>query len=245
MGIIYKLTSPSNKSYIGQTIQELNERLNQHKSVAKNNCRLLHNAIMKYGFEQFRVEILKECEPEELNDYEKHFIGLHDTLSPNGYNLTSGGDSHYYVSTETKQLVSKALKSREGLEHLPLYMGTVRKNKVIIGYKIKGHPNHKKQIKFVCTENPNSAYEKCKAFYETLDTSYNVLSETSLGRRRDPERATLPKHMYELKDGDRLIGYFIQGHPKHPKRKKFKGARNLEEAYNKAQNFLAQLMNNV
>ena len=52
MGIIYILTSPDNKSYIGQTIQELKTRMNGHK-YGKSYCRALKDAISKFGFDSF------------------------------------------------------------------------------------------------------------------------------------------------------------------------------------------------
>jgi predicted GIY-YIG superfamily endonuclease len=37
MGIIYMLTSPSKKKYIGQTIRKFEYRWAQHKKIAKEN----------------------------------------------------------------------------------------------------------------------------------------------------------------------------------------------------------------
>nr|DAU59198.1 MAG TPA: intron associated endonuclease [Crassvirales sp.] len=45
----------------------------------------------KYGIENFKVEKLIQCDPEELDTYEKLFIDKLDTYK-NGYNATKGGD---------------------------------------------------------------------------------------------------------------------------------------------------------
>jgi len=49
-GIIYKITSPNGKSYIGQTIQTFNQRMKGHRK-ANSNCILLKKAIIKYGWD--------------------------------------------------------------------------------------------------------------------------------------------------------------------------------------------------
>jgi group I intron endonuclease len=104
MGIIYKLTSPSGKSYIGLTKQTIEKRLWKHKR--SQRCRLLQKAIKKYGFDSFKVEVLDANVPhEKLGDLEKKRIAEHKTLAPNGYNLSTGGQSgfKYCQSTRLRQ----------------------------------------------------------------------------------------------------------------------------------------------
>jgi len=48
----------------------------------------------KYGIDKFHIEILKECPNNELNDYEKAYIKEYNSVAPNGYNLTYGGDGN-------------------------------------------------------------------------------------------------------------------------------------------------------
>ena len=85
MGFIYMLTSPSGKSYIGQTIRPIEERLKQHK-LPSNKCFALANAIQKYGWENFEKHWY-EVPDEELNEHEELMIEALGTLSPSGYNL--------------------------------------------------------------------------------------------------------------------------------------------------------------
>ena len=63
MGIIYKLTSPSGKSYVGLTTQRIEQRMWKHKR--SKFCRLLRKAIEKYGFDNMKLEILDEDVPNE------------------------------------------------------------------------------------------------------------------------------------------------------------------------------------
>jgi len=93
---IYKITCIINKKiYIGQTIQTLNKRFKQHIKEAINNeggCTALNNAIRKYDPKNFTIELLKICcDEESLDKWEKKFIKSFNTISPNGYNIRSGG----------------------------------------------------------------------------------------------------------------------------------------------------------
>tara|TARA_B100000902_G_scaffold202164_1_gene192673 strand:- start:2266 stop:2904 length:639 start_codon:yes stop_codon:yes gene_type:complete len=120
-GLIYKLTSPNNKSYIGQVVQFLKDgrkkgvrgRWLQHCGSARRNCKdgcvYLNRAIRKYKPENFTIEILIYCDIDKLDMYEKQFIDIYDTLTPNGYNLQEGGASGKH-SKETCKKRSLSMK---------------------------------------------------------------------------------------------------------------------------------------
>ena len=99
-GYIYKFTSPSGKSYIGQTYQNPNRRKEQHRySAEKSNIKTkFYDAIRKYGFDSFDFSIIKTIVGEkdtikaELDQLETYYIGKYDTYQ-NGYNMTIGGDT--------------------------------------------------------------------------------------------------------------------------------------------------------
>lgn len=98
-GTIYKITNLINgKVYVGQTVQKLCRRFNQHiHGITKG----VDQAIQKYGAENFKIESLEECPCEMLNECEMFWIKELDCIAPNGYNLTSGGDSDFRRSEET------------------------------------------------------------------------------------------------------------------------------------------------
>lgn len=95
IGYIYKLTSPSNKHYIGQTVQEVSKRLSKHHTKAfsedPNKCRALSNAIVYHGWENFTIEIIDSCYEWNLDFLETEYIEIYNSFAPNGYNLTKGG----------------------------------------------------------------------------------------------------------------------------------------------------------
>jgi group I intron endonuclease len=61
---IYKITSPSNKIYVGQSIH-INKRIIQYKNYVGNSSSIgprLLNSFQKYGWESHKFEIIEECE---------------------------------------------------------------------------------------------------------------------------------------------------------------------------------------
>lgn len=133
------LTSPSGKSYIGQTIKSnVEERWKQHLKPS-NKCRAIYNAIQKYGWDNFQKDWY-ECPDEELNDHEELMVEVLGTLSPNGYNLKEGGangkpseeskqknrEAHIgeknsrYGKTHTEDTINKMKEVKQGDKH-PMY----------------------------------------------------------------------------------------------------------------------------
>lgn len=95
---IYKYTNKiNNKSYIGQSVN-IERRKKQHISSSyytKSNTynTVFHSAIRKYGPENFNFEILVICSVDELDKLEKFYIKEYNTMVPNGYNMTPGGEN--------------------------------------------------------------------------------------------------------------------------------------------------------
>lgn len=107
--VIYKITNKlDGQVYIGQTVKALNKRRNEHFNCDKNTP--LYAAIRKYGRENFTLEPLcSALKPEYLNELEVYFIAYYNSLTPNGYNLTAGGDSAFKRSEHTKKKQSNAM----------------------------------------------------------------------------------------------------------------------------------------
>lgn len=112
VGCIYKIENLiNNKVYIGQTKQKVNYRYSQHFSRLRNNNHqnnYLQNSFNKYGEENFKFEVVCECESlDELNEKEAYYIEEFSSMdSNNGYNLQSGG-KNYSHSSISKQKMSK------------------------------------------------------------------------------------------------------------------------------------------
>lgn len=106
-GFIYKYTSPSGKSYIGQTIYSLKERAKTSNGIGYSNCTIFFRAIQKYGFENFIFEILGEFPINELDKKEKDFIEQYNTIQPNGYNIKPGGANSYTKGQTRKSKIDQ------------------------------------------------------------------------------------------------------------------------------------------
>ena len=113
--VIYLITNLiNNKKYIGQTQQGREEkRWQEHFVYTVNDNKLLHNAIRKYGSENFEVKTIETDIPEELIDErERYYIKYYNTfyLNKQGYNMTEGGQGiHGYIHTEeTKQQIKES-----------------------------------------------------------------------------------------------------------------------------------------
>lgn len=107
--VVYKHTSPSGKSYVGLT-KNYAQRCRAHKSKI-SKCPVFFNAIKKYGWDAFTHEILiGDLSLKLANIFEKHFIEVNNSLSPNGYNLRLGGDVMHFTD-ETRKKISDSKKN--------------------------------------------------------------------------------------------------------------------------------------
>jgi len=112
-GFIYKIVI-KDKVYIGQTI-DITKRISQHKNSLLNNKhrnKYLQNYYNKYGAEEFKWNIIEECNESELDDRERFWINHYSSNNRKfGFNMDSGGKSNKTVSQETKKLMSKIRKN--------------------------------------------------------------------------------------------------------------------------------------
>ena len=116
--IIYKVTNKLNgQIYIGQTSKSLEERKLRHEkeSLTENRKSVkFHNALVKYGFNNFTWEVLRECNSQdELDYYEEFYINKFKALDRNfGYNLKHGGKFGGCYSEEAKKNMGEATKKK-------------------------------------------------------------------------------------------------------------------------------------
>lgn len=122
MGFIYKITNTNNnKLYIGQTTKKRpTDRFSQHRYLARHpeqesSISYLHRAMASDGIDNFKFEILEEVDDDVLNEREQYWIEKLETLTPNGYNLTKGGEGtkgySRIPSLEEREQKSKSMKS--------------------------------------------------------------------------------------------------------------------------------------
>lgn len=103
-GIYYFKCLVSNKGYVGQS-NNINRRIREHLChLRENRHSNVHwqNSWNKYGEENYTWEVLEYCSVEELNERETYWIKELNTLSPNGFNHTCGGDCQHEISDDLR-----------------------------------------------------------------------------------------------------------------------------------------------
>jgi group I intron endonuclease len=103
---VYRATClVSKKSYIGITSTAEHVRWAAHLRDVRNGRResAFHLAIRKYGADAFVREILYVCVNwREAIAVERGAIAAHRTLTPNGYNISVGGEGHIGAASKGK-----------------------------------------------------------------------------------------------------------------------------------------------
>ena len=72
-GVIYKITSPSGRYYIGKTVN-LNGRLSSYKNHNNKEQRLVYNSILKYGWEKHIWVMLPSQISKEIKKNSSQFV---------------------------------------------------------------------------------------------------------------------------------------------------------------------------
>lgn len=125
---IYKITNiKNNKIYIGQT-KNFKERIRTHKYRRTIPNKIWETSIFyldikKYGFENFKTEIIEETNSQEkANFLEIKYINKYNSIEPNGYNVFSGGKNKGTNSSLTfKEKVSKSRKLSNKINRVKIY----------------------------------------------------------------------------------------------------------------------------
>ena len=128
IGRIYKITNKKNGlMYIGCTVYSLDKRFYEHiyRSQIFEYKSKLYNSIRKYGKQSFEIDLICECEIENMHMCEIKYIEMYDTYT-NGLNSTRGGEGclGYEHTDETKEKISNILKngaSHKGKTYEQLY----------------------------------------------------------------------------------------------------------------------------
>lgn len=140
MGIIYKVTFPNNKIYVGYTSKSLEKRKKEHyMSVKYNSNYIFHKALNKYNEQDIKWEVIEQSEDEYymLNIAESYWINeLNSHFNKNGYNMTYGGQKgsnvEWYksLSDEQKNQYKEVLK-----ENLKKANDALCKEHILNGWK--------------------------------------------------------------------------------------------------------------
>jgi len=125
---IYKITSPTNKIYIGQSI-DIDDRFRKYKNLNCNRQTIIYNSLKKYGWEQHVFEIIEECPVDKLLERETYWKEYYKVLEVPSLCCRIDGKGGYMneetktkiglkhkgkiMSDEAKAKISEALKGRK------------------------------------------------------------------------------------------------------------------------------------
>jgi hypothetical protein len=144
---IYKITSPSNKIYVGQSI-DIERRFKHYKNLKEiKGQKKIYYSIKKYGYENHVFEILEKCNVDELDSKEEYWIVFYDSCNK-GLNISEGGGSFGKFnkgkkrSTKVKNKISQTKQKnprKTTKEMIQLYRDTSKSKKEVFQYSLEGN----------------------------------------------------------------------------------------------------------
>ena len=186
MGFIYCLIFPNGKKYVGKTTRTVEIRVSQHKSNT-SKCTLVKKAYEKYG--TFKVETILEIENDQLDFYECHYIKEYNTLAPNGYNLTDGGEGGI-PTEETRERMRQAHKNRIVDDNWRFQI-----SKGLMGHKLSDET--KEKIRQAHLNNPIAPSEENRRKINEKIKSIEVREKSSRSKRKD--NFDLPMYIHTIR----------------------------------------------
>lgn len=111
---IYKISSPSGKVYIGESIN-IERRFKYYQGLSQSKEQpKLYNSFKKYGINKHKFEIIEECNIENLKLRERYYQILYDSIK-HGLNCTETIDQHKHLHNEaTKEKLRSLIKGTLG-----------------------------------------------------------------------------------------------------------------------------------
>jgi group I intron endonuclease len=195
---IYKLTCVENgKMYIGKSVN-ICARLNAHKnSINRNNNYHFQNAIKKYGWENFIIEILEIFENfDKINDNTKllereayYIEKFNSNDNSTGYNICTfsndcTGIPKKKMSEETKEKLRKLHIGRKVSDEAKLKMSQSKKGKT--GFKHSEETKEKIRRSKLGKRKTPEHIEKIRIAMTGKKQSESVKLKSSLSRKGKP-----------------------------------------------------------
>ena len=144
---VYKVTSPSNKVYIGQS-KNIEARWEKYRFISNSKSQqYLNNSFKKYDIKNHKFEIVEECLIDDLSNREKYWITIYDSFNK-GLNLTKGGENppiqNKPQSLEHKLKIGLANKGKKHTEEAKQKIKEKRALQVFTSEQIKKISDSKK-----------------------------------------------------------------------------------------------------
>lgn len=224
-GKIYKIVNDLNdKVYVGQTIRPLAVRFQKHCSVSDDlgQTMAIKRAILKYGREHFKIELIEECETSLLNERERYWIDFYNAYTK-GYNCTRGGQdsghSQKLTPDEENELIalyelgvtSTVLAKMYNVD-MSTVLNYLKRNNVKRRNTLEGKVDIE-AVKLFIRDNKPSAADVAQKFGISKCSVYNIIKEAKddslILKSHTPRKSNAAIHSQELCDKYKE-GYNIQ-----------------------------------
>lgn len=180
---IYKITSPSNRIYIGQSVN-IKIRFNTYKNLKCNSQPKIYKSFLKYGFEKHNFEIIEQCNIELLNERERYWQDFYNSINK-GLNCkyTKTLDLSGKLSEETKSKIGRkkdnhwcwGKKRIDASENMtirnPMFLN---ENKIKVSEKLKG-----RKLNLETKNKMSLSRSGCKNINYKPILSYNKITKES------------------------------------------------------------------
>lgn len=112
---IYKITNPTGRVYIGQSVNLKKRRREYSRLQSCKTQTRLYRSLLKYGFSEHIFEVIEECNVEDLNTRERHWQDFYDVVGPSGLNLrlTQTDDKSGHCSQETANRIGDGNRGKK------------------------------------------------------------------------------------------------------------------------------------
>lgn len=209
---IYLRTNKINgKKYVGQAV-DFDRREYEWKHAKYYAGPLINRARGKYKIDDFKSEILRECQTqEELNQWEQYYIKKLNTKYPNGYNLTDGGEgtTGFRHSEEARKKISQAQIGRQS-PNKGKHLSEETKNK--LSESLKGKTPWNRGLKGMqaawnkgkhLSEDHKRILSEARTKTQMTDEWRNKISASMKGKT--PKSAKPPKKVYQYTLDGKLV----------------------------------------
>lgn len=176
---VYKITSPSNRIYIGSSIC-IEDRFCYYKNNNLKNQWLLKRSFEKYGVEKHNFEILEICEPDKRLIREYFWGNYYQSLSDFGglnLKLPKINDLPNSISTLTRNKLSyRKLGTKASIE---------TKNKISKSKKKYFQNNVHHLSKLILNQETGIFYDSVKDAAKSINVKRTCLSMRLLGYNKN------------------------------------------------------------
>lgn len=142
---IYKITSPTGRIYVGQSIN-IYFRFNEYNKLKCKGQVRLYSSFNKHGVHNHTFEIIEECSVENLNERERHWQEYYNVLSKKGLNcvLTNTSSKSGVHSNDVRTKIGLGNKGKKRSDEVKLKISKSRKGKC----SGKDHPLYGKNMNY-------------------------------------------------------------------------------------------------